>query len=309
LYTFFAAWLFSQWNRPDPILPRVAISIQDLESIGLDPGEEALERWRVEDPDNVKADLYLASSFELSSRPSRALKFSRSLQPQTTGETADMSAIKLASLELKLGAPDRAMALIHSIVVNAPDPAQKLRGTLAVLFQKGHTIPELRIRTFFQSALKLFDSSESVVILRFVYASELLRYFAVYDARLEIAGALTLSEQIGSAELQAELLWFKVIQHRVSFFTRQDDLARALWRLCEVLESAPQLSAQRQTLPEAIRIVCSGQAARSCMHAIASAMEAARSGGSATSFEFTMATCKRVLIDFGILDAPKTGEV
>jgi hypothetical protein len=309
LYTFFAAWLFSQWNRPDPILPRVAISIQDLESIGLDPGEEALDRWRAEDLRNVKADLYLASSLDLSSRPGRALKFLRSLDPQLTGEAIGMAAMELASLELKAGKPDQAAALIHPIVVNAPDPAQKLRWTLAGFFPKGHTIPELRIRIFFQSALKLFDSSESVVILKLVYASKLLRYFAVYDARLEIAGALALSEQIGSAELQAELLWFKVIQHRVSFFTRQDDLARALWRLCEVLESAPQLSAQRQTLPEAIRIVCSGQAARSCMHAIASAMEAARSGGSATSFEFTMATCKRVLIDFGILDAPKTGEV
>jgi hypothetical protein len=73
-------------------------------------------------------------------------------------------------------------------------------------------------------------------------------------------------------------------------------------------EPQPQLSAQRQALPEAVRIVCSGQAEGSCMHAIASATEAARSSGSGISFEVTVATCKLVLLDFGILDAPKTGE-
>jgi hypothetical protein len=216
--------------------------------------------------------------------------------------------MKLASLELTAGSPDQAAVLIHSIVVNAPAPAQKLRGTLAALFPKDHTIPESRTKGFFMSALKQFDSGESVVILRLAYASELLRYFAVYDAKLEIAGALMLSEQIGRADLQGEVLWFKVIQHTVNFFSRQDDLARALWRLCEVLQSAPELSAQRQTLPEAIRVVCSGQATGSCMHNISSTIEAARSDGRDVSFDFVVATCRQVLIDFEVLKAPKTRE-
>jgi hypothetical protein len=309
LYTFFSAWLFSQWNRPDPLLPKVAISIQDFESIGLDPGQEALHRWRAEDERNVKADLYLASSLELSSMPDRALKLLRSIYPQATGDSISMAAMKLASLELKAGRPDQAAALIHSIVVNAPDPAQKLRGTLAGLFPKYHTIPEFKIKAFFQSALKHFDSGENAVILKLAYASELLRYFAVYDAKLEIAGALTLSEQIASADLLAEVLWFKVIQHRVNFFSRQDDLARALWRLCELLESAPELSTQREALPAAIRVVCSGQAAGSCMHAISTAIEAARSDGGDVPFDVAVAICRQVLIEFEILEIPRINEI
>jgi hypothetical protein len=65
--------------------------------------------------------------------------------------------------------PDRAFALTHSVVVNVLNPAQKLRGTLAGLFPKDHTILESKTKAFFKSALKQFDSGERVLILKLVY--------------------------------------------------------------------------------------------------------------------------------------------
>jgi Cap4 dsDNA endonuclease len=308
LYTFFSAWTVSQWKDLDLLTPRVSLKIHDCAAIHVDPDREALASWRANDQSNLKADAYLASAFQLSGRPRRSLKFLRLLSSHVPVDSAFVLRVKLANAEIRGGSPSDAALLLKAVVDSASDHNCELRAALAVLFPEGHELPEPKSKEFFESALKLFDLGESAIILRVRYAAELLKYHSVLDAKLQLSRAAALSEQIGSSELQAEVLWFKVIDHRSSFFTKQYDLMRELWRLCELLEANSDREEQKRKLPTAVRIICAGQDPATCMGMISAEVDAALSAGSDISFNFIRATCRKAVLHFGIIPAADVRE-
>jgi hypothetical protein len=131
----------------------------------------------------------------------------------------------------------------------------------------------------------------------------LLKYYSVQQARLQIARAIEVSEEIGRVDLHAEVLWFKVIDRREHFFTRQHDFVKELWRLCELLNAIPDQEEQRKKLPAAVRAVCYGQAPGSSMGVISAEIESALAAGGEVSFSFVRNVCRKAVLDFSILPA------
>ena len=308
LYTFFSAWVASQWNDLDPLTPRVALKIENCAAIQGDPDKEALASWRANDQFNFNADAYLAWVFQLSGRPKRSLKFLRLLVSQVPADSAFLMRLKLANAEIREGSPANAAKLLKAAVDIASDHRRDLRAALAALFPEAHGLPESKSKDFFESALNLFDFGESAIILRLRYAAELLKYYSVLDAKLQLSRAATMSEQIGSSAIQAEVLWFKVIDHRFAFFTKQIDLVRELWRLCELLEASTDCDEQKRKLPYAVRMICNGHDLETCMGVISAEVNAALSAGSDVTFNFIRATCRKVVLQFRIIPAPDVHE-
>ena len=307
-YTFFSAWLVAQWRDLDLLTARAALTIANCEAIVLDPSSDVLDAWRRGDPQNNKADAYLATALKLSGRSKRSLVLLRLLYHSVPFESAFAVRMKLAKAEIEDGSPAEAAVIVKSASESSTDQARELRAALAGLFPGDPTLPEWKVRQFFDTALGLFAVGESAIILRLRYAVELLKYYSVQEARLQIARAIEISEEIGRADLSATLLWFKVISRRESFFTRQDDFVKELWRLCELLKALVDQEEQRKKLPAEVRGICYGQASGSCMAFISAEIESALAAGQEVSFRAIRDICRRAVLDFGIVSAKDVTE-
>lgn len=307
-YTFFSAWLVAQWKDLDLLTPRAALTIANCEAIIIAPSIDALNAWRREDPQNHKADAYLATALKLSGRSKRSLVLLRLLYHLGPFESAFAVRMKLAKAEIEDGDPARAALIVKSASGSSTGQARELRAALAGLFSEGPTLPELRVRQFFDAALGFFAVGEFAVLLRLQYAAELLKRYSVQEAKLQIARAIELSQEMGRADLLATILWFKVISHSENFFTRQDDFVGELWRLCELLRTLPDHEEQRKRLPAAVRSCCYGQAPGSCMGFISAEIESALAAGEEVPFKFIRDICRRAVLDFAILSARDAAE-